>query len=137
MIKSTYNESRWNSHSKAGDNNSLIDIETVINIDLHFCIITANCKSLMIDSNAKECPLDLIGYILTEENLSENANLCQSVVIQPVQTRIIISEVANLIGKITEYEDAQYNKNFHILISRVQVAEVAINRLLIRKEENL
>ncbi|CAB5373518.1 unnamed protein product [Rhizophagus irregularis] len=40
-------------------------------VDLHICILSTNYKSLKIDDKEREYSLDLIGYILTKENLNE------------------------------------------------------------------
>ncbi|GBC01719.1 hypothetical protein RclHR1_04300001 [Rhizophagus clarus] len=42
-------------------------------INFRICILSTDYKSLKIDNDEeKECPLDLIGYILTKENFNEN-----------------------------------------------------------------
>ncbi|CAB4376582.1 unnamed protein product [Rhizophagus irregularis] len=50
-----------------GINNSLTNIE----IDLHICFLFTNYKNLKIDDEERECSIDLIGYILTEDNLND------------------------------------------------------------------
>jgi hypothetical protein len=75
QIESTYKiESNMDSDRSA---NSDFDNEDndylVTDIDLRICILFTNYKSLKIDNdNEKECPLDLIGYILFNENFNEN-----------------------------------------------------------------
>ncbi|PKY59905.1 hypothetical protein RhiirA4_550502 [Rhizophagus irregularis] len=50
-----------------GINNSLTNIE----IDLHICFLFTNYKNLKIDDEEIECSINLIGYILTEDNLND------------------------------------------------------------------
>ncbi|EXX67611.1 Cdc15p [Rhizophagus irregularis DAOM 197198w] len=40
-------------------------------IDLHVCILSTDNKNLKIDREERECSLNLIGYMLTKENLNE------------------------------------------------------------------
>ncbi|CAB5215378.1 unnamed protein product [Rhizophagus irregularis] len=71
-IQITHNESTTGQGIISNDNfdeykNSLTNFE----VDLHICILSTNCKNLKIDDNECEHSLDLIGYILTKENLNE------------------------------------------------------------------
>ncbi len=49
-----------------GDNDSLTNIEKVVNLDLHICILHSDYGSLKIDNTEKEYHLDLFGYVLTD-----------------------------------------------------------------------
>jgi hypothetical protein len=66
-----YNESNiiiFNEIQFFGVNSSLINIE----IDLHICFLSTTNKDLKIDYEERECSLDLIGYLLTKENLNDS-----------------------------------------------------------------
>ncbi|RIA96135.1 hypothetical protein C1645_755808 [Glomus cerebriforme] len=43
------------------------------NIELHICVLSSDTnRSLKIDNREEECPLNFIGYLLTDDNLNEN-----------------------------------------------------------------
>ncbi|CAI2181930.1 7226_t:CDS:2, partial [Funneliformis geosporum] len=72
-VQLTYDESSLDSSKVllSGDKNSLTNIDTSTNIDLHICILHSDYGSLKIDNHEKERDLNLFGYVLTRENLDE------------------------------------------------------------------
>ncbi|GBB86950.1 hypothetical protein RclHR1_01340017 [Rhizophagus clarus] len=52
------------------DRSNLITFNDNIEIDLHICLLSEANKNLKIDYEERECSLDLIGYVLTKENLN-------------------------------------------------------------------
>ncbi|PKC66510.1 hypothetical protein RhiirA1_459668 [Rhizophagus irregularis] len=62
------NASSSNSDSDHEDNACITN-----EVDLRICILSTNYKSLKVDNaNKRECPLDLIGHILSEKNFNRN-----------------------------------------------------------------
>ncbi|GBB84806.1 hypothetical protein RclHR1_11380004 [Rhizophagus clarus] len=75
QIKSTYKiESNINSDSSADSYSDNDDNDSLgTKIDLRICILFTNYKNLKIDNDEeRECPLDLIGHILSTDNFDEN-----------------------------------------------------------------
>ncbi|CAG8724934.1 8560_t:CDS:1, partial [Funneliformis mosseae] len=101
IIESVYDDSKLNDSDPKiiifdndFDEQSLLDKDIFMNndnitIDLCICILNSNYKSLKIDHEEKEFPLDSLAYILTEENFDEkllmetNKNTIQNIILRP------------------------------------------------------